>query len=113
MALERLTREFVWKRPLHELPQLVITDKVVLNKASAAFQEVFISSVEPQEIGIGRLQMNSVILIYDPMQWKLEIEHLLVDSHYKSGMPFYRIMLDHTHMEQEMTVEFRFEIRED
>lgn len=112
VALEGLTREFVWKRPFHEIPQLVITDKVILNKAPATFQEVFISSVEPQETSIGRLQMNSVALIYDPRQWKLEIEHLLVDSHYKSGMPFYRIVLHHTQVKQEMTAEFRFEISE-
>lgn len=113
VALERLTREFVWKRPLDEIPQLLITDHVVLNKASAAFQEVFISSLEPQETGNGRLQMNAVTLIYDPEQWNLEIEHLLVDSHYKSGMPFYRIVLDRKQVELEMTVQFRFEIRED
>ncbi|KRE34208.1 heparinase II/III family protein [Paenibacillus sp. Soil724D2] len=112
LSLEGLTREFIWKRPINETPQLIITDKALFTNRPESFQEVFISSVQPQETGSGRLQMNSVTLVYDPEQWELEIEHIFVDSQYKTGTPFYRIVLNRTQVEREIISEFRFEMSE-
>ncbi|KRF43817.1 heparinase II/III family protein [Paenibacillus sp. Soil787] len=111
-SLECLTREFVWERPLHKIPQLVITDRATFSNTPLTFQEVFISSVRPQVTSSGRLQMNTVTLLYNPEKWEIEIEHIWVDSHYKTGTPFYRIVLNRTQLEREMIFEFRFEMSE-
>ncbi|MEC0090014.1 heparinase II/III family protein [Paenibacillus macquariensis] len=110
LSLELLTREFVWNRPVHKTPQLVIKDNVLFNKVPESFQEVFISSVQPMEIRSGRIQMNSVTLIYDPEQWQLEIEHILLDSPSKTDNLFFRIVLNRTQLEREMVSEFLFEL---
>lgn len=111
-SLDTLTREFIWERPLHKAPQLIVKDRVVCNQKAESFQEIFISRVQPRIIGAGRIQMNKVTLLYNLELWELDIEEISVDSQYKMGTPFYRIVLNRTRVEREMLSEFCFEIGE-
>ncbi|KRF09953.1 heparinase II/III family protein [Paenibacillus sp. Soil787] len=112
VSLERLTREFVWRRPVNEIPQLMIKDKAVFNKTPESFQEVFISSVLPQESGSGRLKLNAVTMSYDPALWDAHVEEIAMDSYSKTRYHFYRVTLNCKNPKPEMESEFRFEITE-
>ncbi|RAP75156.1 heparinase II/III family protein [Paenibacillus montanisoli] len=109
-SLERLTRRFIWERRADEYPRLTITEQAVFNRTPVEFQEVFISSVEPREIRPGRVQLNSVTMIYDPEQWSYDVDPVEVDSYTKQGSLFYRLLLTHRNPAQELVVNIRFEI---
>ncbi|CAN7425908.1 hypothetical protein [Paenibacillus sp. LjRoot56] len=112
VSLDIFTREFLWDHSVHKAPQLIVRDRVICNTKPESFQEIFISCVQPRVIGAGRIQMNKVTLLYNSEQWELDMEEMKVDSHYKIGTPFYRIVLNRTRMEREMLSEFCFEIGE-
>ncbi|KRF21499.1 heparinase II/III family protein [Paenibacillus sp. Soil787] len=106
-SLELLTREFIWKRPKNENPQLVITDMASFSKVPESFQEVFISSVLPQDTGIGRIRMNSVTLVYNLDQWRAEVEPIQSAAH---TLSFYRVKLTCRNPGLEVASVCRFEI---
>lgn len=110
VSLERLTREFVWRRSMNAIPELVITDKAIFSKTPASFQEVFISSVLPQETGSGRIQMSAVTLNYDPEAWNADVEAIEVVNHQHASKLFYRVLLNCNRPQPEIAAVFRFEI---
>ncbi|WP_054023564.1 heparinase II/III family protein [Bacillus sp. FJAT-28004] len=112
VSLQRLTRKFVWSRSRNEIPQLVISDKATFSKAPTSFQEVFISSVLPQETASGRIQMKSVTLNYNPEEWNVDVEAVRADSYTQVSHPFYRVLLNCKNPKTELASEYRFEIIE-
>lgn len=111
-SLKRLTRHFVWRRPEHEVPQLVILDKVSFSKQPTSFQEVFISSVMPNEAVPGCVQMSTVSLFYDEKNWKVEVEPVSIVSHLGADKQFYRVVLHCLYPKPEMEMSFQFTITE-
>ncbi|MCJ8011802.1 heparinase II/III-family protein [Paenibacillus sp. KQZ6P-2] len=109
-TLECLTRHFVWTHAENETPHLIIRDKVSFSNQPASFQEVFISSVKPEQTAPGQFALNSVILSYEEKDWDAEIENVILDSDAEKGKVFYRIILHHHHPRSDMEISFKFSI---
>ncbi|KRF18424.1 heparinase II/III family protein [Paenibacillus sp. Soil787] len=109
-SLQRLTRDFVWRRLNNENPMLTITDHAVFTQAPTTFQEVFICSVRPEVAGLGRLTMNTVTIFYDPEQWDFEMEELPQNLPRRGCGPFYRLLLHLKKPKPVIQCDIRFEI---
>lgn len=109
-SLERLTREFVWSRTQGKIPQLTIKDKATFTKVPTSFQEVFISSILPQETSAGRIRMGTVSLNYDQEAWTAELEAIDAVNHHHRSHRFYRLVLNSNNPKREISSAFRFEI---
>lgn len=109
--LQRLTREFLWRRPLNESSQLIITDQVTVDETASAFQEVFICGVEPQQTGLGQIAIGTVMLNYASNEWQVEVEKRLAVSHTGVESSFYRLLLNRNEMSTNFECQFRFDIK--
>lgn len=110
-SLKRLTRKFIWRRSGEESPQLIVADQATFSQTPASFQEVFVSSVQPQETEPGRIQLGCVALHYDAESWKLVVEAFTHETPSKEIKSFYRLIFSHTNPRSSLLSEFRFEVQ--
>ncbi|MBP3965866.1 heparinase II/III family protein [Paenibacillus lignilyticus] len=109
-SLKRLTREFEWRRPANQSPQLILTDKAEFHETPASYQEIFICGVEPEQAE-SRITIGRVELAYDPNDWDMEVEEQLSVSHYGDVKRFYRLLLNRRTLSASFECNFRFEIK--
>ncbi|WNR43967.1 heparinase II/III family protein [Paenibacillus roseipurpureus] len=109
-SLQRFTRQFLWRRPVNENSQLILTDQVTMHEPGSSFQEVFICGVEPQQKGPGQVAIGAVLMTFEANQWQVEVETQLTVAHPAIERTFYRLLLTRKEMSESFTSQFRFEI---